>query len=319
MKKITFLLLLLPLISIAQANKLFRKAMRAEDLNERIVLLSQVIDLEPNNFDAYFYRAIAKNDMDDFHGATMDYTKIIIYKPSAEIYYNRGNSKFNLEDLYGAKEDYLEALKLEPEFIDARYNLASVKYFLNDFEGSILDLTKIIELTPYQPSVYMKRADCFLALEKPLYALQDLTLSIIAAPTAEAYYKRGLVYLSINYYRNAKNDFYNSISIEPNNSSSFFYRGTTYLLLGKYKRAIADFSVPLKYYSLDYEALLGLALTYYKMNDLENAKINFEKAIRIIDPKKLNNINIELFSETYWYKEQLFFFRDHFEGLSKLL
>jgi len=292
--------------------------MRAEDLNEKIELLSQVIDLEPKNFDAYFYRANAKNDLGNFHEAIMDYTKIIIYKPSAEIYYNRGNSKFNLEDLIGAKEDYTEALKLEPEFIDARFNLASVKYFLNDYLGAIIDLTGIIELTPYQPSLYMKRADCFLALEKPLYALQDLTSVIIAAPTAEAYYKRGLLYLSINYYKDAKNDFYNSLQIEPDNASSYFYRGTAYLLLGKYKRALSDFSIPLKYYSLDYEALIGLALTYYKMNDFENAKINFEKAIRIIDPKSLNNITIEQFSDTYWFKEQLFFFRENFEGLSKL-
>ena len=318
MKKIAFLLLLLPFFSLAQANKLYRQAMRSDSLNERIELLSKVIELEPKNFDAYFYRANAKNDLEDFHGAIMDYTKIIVYKPSAEIYYNRGNTKFNLEDLYGAKEDYEDALKLEPEFIDARFNLASVKYFLNDFEGAIKDLTEIVELTPYQPSVYMKRADCFLALEKPLLALQDLTLSIIAAPTAEAHYKRGLVYLSINYYKDAKNDFYSSINIEPNNVSSYFYRGTTYLLLGKYKRALSDFSLPLKYYSLDYEALIGLALTYYKMNDMENAKINFEKAIRVIDPKNMNNINIELFSETYWYTEQYFFFRDNFEGLSKL-
>ncbi|HMC02031.1 MAG TPA: tetratricopeptide repeat protein, partial [Flavobacteriaceae bacterium] len=305
-------------ISFSQANKFLRKAMRTDSLNEKIELLSKVIELEPKNFDAYFYRANAKNDLGDYHDAIMDYTKIIIYKPSAEIYYNRGNSKFNLQDFYGAKEDYEEALKLEPEFIDARFNLASAKYYLNDFKGSILDLTKIIEVAPNHSSVYLQRADAFLAIEEPLFALKDLTLAILVNPSAEIYFRRGLVYLSINYYRNAKNDFYSSINIDPNNTPVYFYRGTSYLLLGKYKKALSDFSEPLKYYSLDYEALLGLALTYYKMNDMENAKINFDKAIRIIDPKNINDINIELFSETYWYKEQLFFFRDNFEGLSKL-
>ena len=64
-----------------------------ENLEERINLLDQVISLEPKNLDAYFYRALAKNDLGDYQGAIVDYSKIILIEPDADTYFNRGNSR----------------------------------------------------------------------------------------------------------------------------------------------------------------------------------------------------------------------------------
>ena len=37
-----------------------------------------MISEEPKNLDAYFHRAIAKNDLGDYRGAIVDYSKIIV-------------------------------------------------------------------------------------------------------------------------------------------------------------------------------------------------------------------------------------------------
>lgn len=317
-KNVLLLIFLIPLLSFTQAKKLYRQAYRATDLKEKIELFTKVIALEPKNFDAYFHRAIAKNDLGDYSGAILDYSKILFYKPDADTYYNRGNSKFSLQDFFGAKDDYENALKLDPQFFDAKYNLACAKYFLEDYLGSITDLSKIIELAPTEAKVYTQRANALLALEKYKLALQDFSMAVIINPSSDTYYNRGLTHLNINYYKLAQRDFNKSLGFDVNNASAYFYRGASHLLLGKYKKAISDFTTTLKYNALDYEAILGLALTYYKMNDLQNAKSNLKKAKSVLSDGAQSNNTIELFSDSYWYKNQFFFFKQNFEALNKL-
>lgn len=319
MKRILILILIIsPIVAYGQAKKLYRQATRATNPKEKIELLTQVIALEPKNFDAYFHRAIAKNDLGDYSGAILDYSKILFYKPDADSYYNRGNSKFSLQDFFGAKDDYENALKLDPQFFDALYNLACTKYYIKDYIGSITDLSKIIEVSPTESKVYTQRANALLALKKYKLALQDFSLAVLINPSADTYYNRGLTHLNINYYKQAKKDFDKSLSFDDNNASAYFFRGASHLLLGKYNKAISDFKTTIKYNTLDYEAILGLALTYYKVNDLKNAKLNLKKAESLLALDTEKNITIESFSDTYWYKKQFYFFKQNFNELSKL-
>lgn len=320
MKKLIILILLIlaPTIHYSQAKKLYRKALRTTNLKEKIELLNQVVAQEPKNFDALFYRGIVKNDLEDYYGAILDYSKILIYKPDADTYYNRGNSKFNLQDYLGAKYDYENALKLDSLFIDAQYNLACSKYYLEDYIGSITDLTKIIKITPTVAKFYVQRANALLELKKHKLALKDFSMGILINPNANNYYNRALTLLNINYYKQAKKDFDKSLHIDTNNPSAFFYRGASHLLLGKYKRAISDFKTTLKYNALDYEAILGLALTYFKMSDFPKAKSHLKKAQGIVKPNGTKNMGIDLFKDTFWYQNQFYFFKQNFEALNKL-
>ncbi|MFD1614450.1 tetratricopeptide repeat protein [Gelatiniphilus marinus] len=320
MKKLYVLIFitLIPIITFGQAKKLYRQATRATNPKEKIELFTQVIALEPKNLDAYFYRGIAKNDVGDYSGAILDYTKILFYKPDADSYYNRGNSKYNLQDYLGAKLDYEQALKLDPQFIDAQYNLASTKYFLEDYMGAITDLSKIIEVAPTESKAYTQRANALLALRKYKLALQDFSMAVLTNPNANTYYNRGLTHLNINYYKQAKKDFDRSLNFDANNDSAYFFRGASHLLLGKYTKAISDFNTTLKYNASDYEAILGLAIAYHKINDTQKAKLNLKKAKSLLSDFSEESQSINLFSDTYWYKNQFYFFKQNLEALNNI-
>ncbi|MFB9056315.1 tetratricopeptide repeat protein [Mariniflexile ostreae] len=318
MKKTVLIALLIPFFTFAQANKLFRKAMRTTDLTERIDLLSQAIVEDSQHLDAYFQRALARDQMGDFSAAILDYTKVIFFEPGADSYYNRGNSKYKLMDFMGAKEDYAQALVLDPQFIEARYSLASAKYELKDYEEAIKDLNIVIKLLPEYEGAYRLRGFAYAALDKSLEALRDFSLVILLKPTSDAYFNRGVSYLDINYYQQANDDFSTALKIDKDNSLVYFFKGNSHFLLGEYDQAFLDFNTALGFDTLDYDAVIGLALTYYKTGNLENSKLQFEKAKRILGASSQNKKGIEVFDNTYWFVNQYYVFNENYEKLSRL-
>ncbi len=315
MKKNLFIaLIIIPFLTYSQVNKIFRKAIRSTDLKERIELFSQVINLDSKNFDAYFYRALAKNDLGDYNGAILDYSKIIVFEPNADTYYQRGNSKYNIQNIQGAQEDYFNAVKLDPNFTDAIFKHGCAQYDLENYEGAIESFTNALNKNALQPKVFNLRASAYLALKKYLEALNDFTYAIMIDPNADNYLNRGEFYMEINYYKKANDDFTNSIKLNSNNTFSHFYRGTSCFLLGKYMEAISDFTKVLEFDTLDFDALLGLAQSYYKINDLKKAKLYFNKAKRIILTNNTTKTGLEIFIDTYWYQKQIYTFtKNHLE------
>lgn len=319
MKKtfIILIFLLLHAASYSQANKFFRQATNATDLNEKIELYTKVIELEPKNLDAYFHRALAKNDLGDYSGAIVDYSKIIVLEPDADTYYNRGNARYSLKDFEGAQEDYQNAYKLDSNFLDALYSLGCVKYDIGDFEGSVLDFSTLIKAIPNESKFYYHRASALKALEKYVLALNDYSLAILANPSADSYYNRGVFYMDINYYEKANVDLTMSLKLNENNSYAYFYRGTSFLLLGKYIDAVSDFNTVLKFDSLDFDAMLGLAMCYYKLNDINKTKFYFEKVKSILSVENSSGV-IENYKNTYWFQNQYFYFNENIIKLSEL-
>lgn len=317
MKKIILLLILVPFIGFPQANKLFRQAKRTSDLNEKIKLYTQVIELEPNNLDAYFFRALAKNDLGDYGGAIVDYSKIIVEEPDADTYYNRGNSRFSIKDFTGAKEDYAKAYMLDANFIDALYSLACVKFELGEYETAIKDFTKVIEKNPSLPKAHLLRAMAYTNLGLYKKAIEDYTAAILIEPSADHYFNRGAFFMDLKYFKEAKRDLNRAIRLNKNNAFAYFYRGASKLMLGEFLDAIPDFKTAIKFDPNDFDAYLGLAMTYYKLNDIEQTKTNFNKANDILGLGK--NVNhIDQYQNTYWYENQYQFFNLNIPKVAKL-
>ncbi|MBD0825249.1 tetratricopeptide repeat protein [Aestuariibaculum marinum] len=310
-------LLISSFTTFAQANKYLRQAERSADLKERIELCNQVIALEPKNLDAYFLRGLAKNDLGDYYGAIVDYSKIILLDPDPDTYYNRGNSRYALQDFEGAKQDFEKAFELDPYFIDALYSLGCAQYDLGEYEDAVKTFGKVSVADPMNTKAIYRRADSFNALKQYRNALNSYTLAVNIDRNSLAYYNRGVFLMSINYYKDALSDFEKAIRRDNNYSHAYFYRGTAQLFLGDFVKAFGDYNTTLKFDTLDFDAMLGLAIANYKMNDLQNAKLFFEKAGNIIDPDHAIE-NINHFKDTYWFNNQYYYFSQMFNELIKL-
>lgn len=132
---------------------------RAGNLSDALIGWTHVISLNPRNADAFYSRAIVKNDLytwksairdfdaaleidpeyfhalinrgslkadnDDHQGAIADYDRVIQRADDqdpnkAMAYFNRGNSKLSLQDKVGACADWKQAQALGAEYAQAR-------------------------------------------------------------------------------------------------------------------------------------------------------------------------------------------------------
>lgn len=117
------LLIMFPVVASAQINTdrvmaIGRNALYFEDYVLSIQYFNQVINAKPYLSDPYFYRGLAKINLDDFQGAESDCSEAIERNPFVvSAYQVRGLARIQQNNFAGAIEDYTKALEFDPENI----------------------------------------------------------------------------------------------------------------------------------------------------------------------------------------------------------
>ncbi len=102
----------------------------------------------------YIGRASAKIDRGDNLGALDDINRAIAIKEDSwSAYFKRGRINFNLKKLDEAIKDFNRALILKPGFADAYMNLGVCYFYKHDYNNSMINLRKALEINPEDQKV----------------------------------------------------------------------------------------------------------------------------------------------------------------------
>ncbi|MEH2179983.1 tetratricopeptide repeat protein, partial [Nostoc sp.] len=105
---------------------------------------------------------------------------------------NRGIACRNQKDYEGAIADFSQALKLDPNYIDAYYNRGFAYFDLKDYDSAIADFNQALKLDPSKATDYYNRG------------------------LANAYYNRGTTYYELKDHDSAIADFNQALKLDPN-------------------------------------------------------------------------------------------------------
>ena len=137
-----YILIMCPGLAFAQINTdrvmaIGRNALYFEDYVLSIQYFNQVVNAKPYLADPYFYRGLAKINLDDFQGAESDCSEAIERNPFVvSAYQVRGLARIRQDNYAGAIEDYMKALEFDPENIGAWHNMALCKIKQGDYSGA---------------------------------------------------------------------------------------------------------------------------------------------------------------------------------------
>ena len=119
--------------------------------------LEKALSLNDKNALIHFSKAIAYHNLYQLRAAYENYSHAIeLDEKMIDAYYNRAQTILAFEnptedELREALSDLLKATELDAEFVDAYYYAATIKKKLEDYEGAIELLDKVLEIEPQAP------------------------------------------------------------------------------------------------------------------------------------------------------------------------
>ncbi|MCW3084418.1 MAG: hypothetical protein JWP12_1784 [Bacteroidetes bacterium] len=226
-----------------------RYELSQEHFTKAIEYFNLAIGQQSQSFDAYFFRAIAKEELDDYIGSEKDYTK---------------------------------SISIYSSWVDAYISRALVRDKMFNYQGAFEDYDKAILLDSLNPVIYFNRAITYLALQKFQLAIDDCNhAERLKYNNENLYIVRGAAKSGLTQYENAIKDFGRVISKNHKNIFAYMQRAETWVAMEKKDSAIADLNFVLKHDSLNTDALLNRAIL--KIDDKKNAEAlkDLNKVIRL--------------------------------------
>lgn len=317
---ITFCFLLLSAVVGAQLNTeqvmiIGRNALYFEDYVLSIQYFNRVISARPYLHEPYFYRGLAKYNLDDFSGADDDISLSIERNPYVSRSYQlRGLCRANLERYEEAESDFRMAIKYDPQNpalwqnlavtamrrdnwsnaagiidtmltfaprnVDAYMLRSQVALKQNDTIKAYLMIDEALKNDKYSPEVYSARAMLFADDERYDEAEKDMDYAIELLPgRSNSYLGRALIRYYRNNLRGAMDDYDTALYIDSHNFYAYYNRGLLRMQVGDDNRAIEDFDKVLEIDPDNTMARFNRALLRDNTGDLEGAITDYTRVI----------------------------------------
>ncbi len=250
----------LPLSAMAQINveqvvKIGRNALYFEDYILSIQYFNQAIKSRPNLAEPYFYRAVAKLNLEDYKGAEADATMCIERNPFiVDAYQVRGVARQNQYKFAAAITDYDSGLKQLPEDKTFLLNRAVCEQEEKRYDESAADYARLLRLDPKNDRGYLGLAQLNLARHDTVTALANIDKSLeINKDNVNAYLMRADVWMTRDSFALALPDMDEAVKLEPRNAGYFINRAYLKYKTDDYFGAMADYNyaVDLDPYSIE--------------------------------------------------------------------
>lgn len=303
-------------INTEQMLTIGRNALSFEDYVLSIQYFNQVIKAKPYLAEPYFYRAIAKINLDDYKGAEEDATKALDINPFiVDAYQVRGIARQTLNREKDAIDDYDKGLKYMPEEKVFLINKAVCQQTLKQYDASeqtystllklapkyergylgrsqlmlakgdtakaLADVNKCLELSKNIATAYVIRSEISLKHDKNYQAaLDDMNAAIKLEPHYSGYFiNRAFMKYNLDDYYGAMADYDYAVELDPTSVTARFNRGLLNVEVSENDKAIRDFSYVLKSAPDNFLARYNRALLYYKTGQYRKAIADYDEVL----------------------------------------
>jgi len=245
----------------------------------------KVIELNPSNEPALYYRGLCRFGLKDPKGAIADFNAAIELDPEDKNAYEyRDRAQAVLRDRNDALNDFNKVVELTPREATAYRNRAAVEVMKKECEKAMADISKAIELDDHDAFSYNIRGHIKITLKDFPGALVDFNKVVELTPRdGAAYANRGSVKLQSDDFEGARADLEMAYQLTPNSALLFVNRGFLKEKSGDPYGALADFKRAIELAPQVPEPYACLGLLQYNLSQWTLALENIRKALEL-DP-----------------------------------
>lgn len=257
-----------------------------EDYVLSIQYFNQVINVKPYLAKPYFYRSIAKLNLDDYLGAEEDASLAIERNPFiVDAYEVRGVARQNLGKNRMAIEDYNKALEMLPENRGLMYNKALAQHDIKDYDGASATFEELLRTYPKFEGGYLGRARLRLEQKDTVGAVDDISKALdINKNAINGYVMRADIAINSNKdYAAALADMDQAIRLQPQYAGFFINRAFLRYMTDDFQGAFADYDYALQLEPHNTIALFNRGLLRAEVHDTNKAIDDFSSVLAIDD------------------------------------
>lgn len=250
-------------INTDQVLRVGQNALYFEDYMLSIQYFNRVIQAKPYMAQPYFFRAIAKLNLEDYNGAETDASKAIELNPFlTDAWEVRGVARQNLGKNADAIADYDHALQLIPRNRQLLFNKALAQSDIDDYEGADSTFSALLTYYPGFDSGLLGRARLNLSRSDTVAAVADIDKAIGINPNAvNAYIMRADIAINRDSdFDAARADLDQAIRLQPRLAGLYVNRAYVRYKLQDFFGAMADFDYAIELDPLNDHALFNRAL-----------------------------------------------------------
>ena len=301
---ISFLLTLAAVACQAQLNttrvmEIGRNALYFEDYVLSIQYFNQVIDAKPFLHEPYFFRGLAKYNLDDFVGAAADMDIAIAKNPYvSRCYLLRGLCRAQMDSLALAEKDFCTAIKYDPQNSTVWQNRALVAMQSENWEKASVIIDSLLLFAPRNSNAYMMRSQVSLNLKDTVHAMRMSELAICHDSTsADVYDSRAILYYSMRNYEAAEKDLDKAIDLMPARSGSYINRALVRYHRDDLRGAMEDYDMAISVEPSSFLAHYNRGLLRMNVGDDNRAIEDFDKVLDIDPDNTMARFNRALLRE----------------------
>jgi tetratricopeptide (TPR) repeat protein len=175
-----------------------------------------------------------------------------------------------------------QALRLQPDRVDAYNNRGVAYYYKGDLEHALQDFDQALRLQPDSTETYYARGIVYNDMGNLEHALQDFSEVLrLQSDHSCAYAFRGNVYHTKGDLKRAIQDYDQVLRLRPDEVSAYANRGSAYAEEGNLERAIQDYDQALRLQPDLAGVYNSRGFAYARKGDLERAIQDYDQALRL--------------------------------------
>ena len=303
-------------INTDQVMRIGRNSLAFDDYVLAIQYFNQVIQVKPYLAKPYFYRGVAKYNLDDFRGAETDASLCIERNPFiVGAYRLRGVSRQNSAKYADAIGDYDKVLVSLPHDKSILFNKALCQLQLKQYAAGDSTFRYLLQFDKKNERIYLGMAQICIDTGDTTQALQHIAKSLeISKNSPYAYAVRAQIsanrgdfkaasadmdsliklepkeakhFINRAYFRYRADDYYGcfsdydyAITLDPENSVAIYNRAQLNAEVGEYAKAITDFTTVLQRDSQNFLALYNRLQLYLMTEQYRKALGDYDRILK---------------------------------------
>lgn len=139
-----------------------------------IVLYSSILKEFPDEYLAYYFRAGAKTNLNDYKGAIKDYTSSIeIRENDLMSFMSRGICYSRIDSFKSAKNDFRKAIEINPKYFESYENIGYLFFLEGQFDSALAYYNQSLKIQKRNLPTLFDRAKLYDSLKMYDKAISD--------------------------------------------------------------------------------------------------------------------------------------------------